>query len=485
MNKLSFGGVLAALSTTTALLVGTPVAPSAAAPPFCAGNGLTTYLWQPHGLGDGISWGNPQNWSTDRVPGRTPGGGTDFVCLDNAGTITMTGDTAELVAFDMRGTTLTMLAGSKLFVYGAQATRPARIRQGASIVMTGGNAIGGPGRINVSGLLRMNSIAGLRNAMSTRICGIDTISCGGPVLGARGLLSIEPSGTLRINGGSPGLVNLGGVDLKDQYQIQVSGTMELAQKGFVSADYGTATQLLPQAAGVGRLVIKNNGGYYIGGQFFGLPTPSTFTNDGLVLKSSGSGTSAIAATYSAPTGDVTVNAGKVVLPDGPATPSRVGAGFAIGSGLCPLGFLALSCEPPTTSTDVQITTVRLSLLDLGGATVAFHEEDSLASPDDVAPPVQIDTTGLQATPLSPAILSLQYDASILEGQHVADLTIFRQEGTAPYTQVPDCRLSGTPPPGQTACVDRRGIIGVSSRDLPDGDALMIVRTQGTSRWVAR
>jgi hypothetical protein len=331
----------------------------------------------------------------------------------------------------------------------------------------------------------MNSILGLRNTMSTRICGINTITCGGPVTGPHGLLSVEPTGTLRINGGGLGLLNLGGVNLKDQYQIQVSGAMELAHKGFVSADYGTATRLLPGAGGGGRFVIENDGGYYIGSQFFDLPTPSTFTNDGLVLKSEGSGTSAIAATYTAPTGDVTVNAGKVVLPDGPATSSAVGAGFAIGSGLCPLGFLALDCEPPTTSTDVQITTVRLSLLDLGGATVAFHELGQLANPNDVAPPVQIDTTGLQATPLSPAILSLQYDASILDGQHVADLTIFRQEGTEPYTQVPDCLVLGQPPPGETACVDRRGIIGVSSRDLPDGDALMIVRTQGTSRWVAR
>jgi hypothetical protein len=480
MTKKSLSGVLAAISTMTALLVATPDDVSAAAR-FCASNGLTTYRWQPHGLGDGISWGNPQNWSTDRVPGRTPGGGTDYVCLDNAGMITMTADQAELVAFDMRGTTLTMLAGSQLYVYGSQASRPSRIRTGASIVMTGGNAIGGPGRINVSGVLRMNSIAGFRNTLSTRICGINTSSCGGPVPGPRGLLSVEPQGTLRINGGIPGLLDLGGVNLKDQYRINVSGTMELAQRAFVSADYGTATQLLPRTNGVGRLVIKNDGGYYIGSRFFGLPAPSTFTNNGLILKSQGNGTSAIAAAYSAPTGDVTVNSGKVVLPDGPATPSLVGAGFAIASGLCPIGFLALNCEPPTTSTDIQTTTVQLSLLDPGGATVAFHELDTLAHPGDVAPPVQIDTTGLQATPLSPAILSLQYDASVLDGQRVADLTIFRQEeGEEEYTEVPDCQLLGVPPPGETACVDR-----LSSRNLLDGDALMIVRTQGTSRWVGR
>lgn len=463
------GGLLVATGTTTT---------ADAAGAYCAYTGLNKATWD--GGGDGTTWDQAANWNPNVVPGTTPGGGTTYICIDNA-TITMNSNRAEAVAIDIRNSTVTLLNNSQIFVYGSQSTRASTIRANATVVMSGSNALGGVGRIDLLGTLRVTSSGGFANTLISRVCGI-TNSCGTPISGPPGLLVVGNAANLNIDGGGPGPTDLGGVNLKDQYQIDVTGTMRLSNRGFISADYGTRTRLLPKTGGSGRLLITNDGGYYEGSSLYGLSTLSTFVNNGQISKTAGTGTSVITATYSS-TGSVSVQSGTVVLPDGPTTAATLGAGDAIGSGLCQTGASTLACQPVASPADQQIAKVQLASTDTDGGTVAF----SLIAPSgaaDIGNPLDVNATGVQASAANPALLSIRYDASLLGGKQLANLTISRKVGSAAYVVVQPCQSNGNPPSGQTACVDRRGL-ATSSQNLPDGDVLVVVRTQGFSRWRAR
>jgi hypothetical protein len=120
-----------------------------------------------------------------------------------------------------------------------------------------------------------------------------------------------------------------------------------------------------------------------------------------------------------------------------------------------------------------------------------QELTTASSANDIGFPVLAHATGLSATAADPAILTFRYDSSLLSGRGWASLDIYREAtGTTTYVRLQACRADGSPPTGQVACVDRRGLAGSSRNVYDDGpgtapDVLMVVRTLGTSRWVAR
>ena len=282
--------VLLLAAVVAAFLTGVVSSPTAeaATPGFCSLGGMQKNTWT-GGAGDGL-WDTGANWSLGRAPNFTDGA-TGYACINAKSTVTMrAGESAELQAFDVAtGTTLKLDTGSILLVEGSQVTRPSYLRSGTTTLLKG--ALGGPGRIELLGKMTWASSTTGASTMSTRRCGLGA-TCGGAVSGPRGLLVV----------GNAGLVEVTplGVNLADEYQLRVYGTLKLLGQGYVSADRGTSLELLPKlnAAGVGTLLITNDGGWYEGRTLYGVTTLSAIANGGLIRKSAGTGTSVVVGTYS-------------------------------------------------------------------------------------------------------------------------------------------------------------------------------------------
>ena len=150
------------------------------------------------------------------------------------------------------------------------------------------------------------------------------------------------------------------------------------------------------------------------------------------------------------------------------------------------------CEVQTFEADRQSIQFQVPTGDATGASVLVQELTSLSSPGDIGLPVQAHATDLEATAAAPATLSLRYDERLLDGRGWATVDVFRRaDGSTTYVRLQSCLADGSPPNGEEACVDRRGL-PVSSRDVVEAegpgaapDVIMVVRTVGTSRWVAR
>jgi hypothetical protein len=94
-------------------------------------------------------------------------------------------------------------------------------------------------------------------------------------------------------------------------------------------------------------------------------------------------------------------------------------------------------------------------------------------------------TGLEANVADPAVIELQYDASLFggPGEPSADpaaLTVGHASGpSSGYDPVATCLGRGAMPLGEQSCVDLS-----TSRVNDQGDVVLVVRTLTTSRWVA-
>jgi hypothetical protein len=215
-------------------------------------------------------------------------------------------------------------------------------------------------------------------------------------------------------------------------------------------------------------------------------------DQGQIIKTGGTGTSIVTGTYSQPSpGAVTVNSGNLLLPSGSATPATVGAGAGYGTGRC-LVPRQPGCQAQTFDQDRQNVDFQVPATDTDGASVIVQELTTVSSSNDIGFPVEAHATGLSATPADPAIISLRYDERLLGGRDWTQVNVFhRATGSSTYVLLQPCLADGSPPNGQDACVDRRGLPG-SSRNVFDDDGpgnapdvIMVVRTLDTSRWVAR
>ena len=119
------------------------------------------------------------------------------------------------------------------------------------------------------------------------------------------------------------------------------------------------------------------------------------------------------------------------------------------------------------------------------AMVEVRRRPDLRRPGDLGSPYYVHADELGATAATPAILKFRFDGSLLDGRTWRAVQIFRQRlFQLPWRRVRACRPNGTPRGEAKSCVDRRGLPR-SSRQLPGsgGDALLVVRTTVTSRWV--
>jgi hypothetical protein len=470
-------GVVAALAITAgaASAVGGGTAAADPSDPFCSLTGLTSFTWD--GGGDGTTWSDPLNWSGDVAPGtddRTDG----YVCIGGSASVTMEpGDVALVQAFDLDvSAQLEISAGAGLFVYGDPATRASTAR--GYLEVTG--AVGGPGHIDLTGLF------------GTSATSSDTVLDPAPALAGN---------PCELFDGLPPAACSRGGELVDLFAVNGYGGLRLLG-GY---DLVVEGALVPADAGIGmargsRLVISPGHQLNIhgDGDFFpigtGRPRP-VLVNKGIIRKYRGGGLATdrgvtVISTRYRGDGEIWVEEqDEVVIADGSRRPAEVTAGSILGSGPC-----------RRIGADCRFTTLRQrgkrqsAVLQAPQsqpvsqrALVQVRPRADLRQPGYLGIPYLVHADELHATAATPALIELRYDGRLLEGRTWADVEVFRQPhaGVA-WRRVRACRPDGTPRGTAHACVDRRGL-AESSRQVPGsgGDAILVVRTTATSRWVGR
>lgn len=298
-----------------------PTADAAAPAAFCAlptaGTTLVTNTWT-GSAGDGL-WATGANWSLGRPPGNNDTA-TGYVCIGGTASVTIgDGISAEIQMLDLdAGATLRLTPGGRLFVYGPMASRPSFLRHGSTTINQG--ALGGPGLINVDGIMRWTS-GTYAAALGSRRCfflpASNPASCIGTVPATPGLMVVGNTGMVDVNGK--------GVNFYDDYRMTVRGLLKLSGTGaYVAANHGTILTLSPKAGttGVGVFQIANNGGWYEGNPRPAAPDAlGQVINNGRIWKSGGTGMSQVIGTYSG-TGTAQVSSGTLILPR--ALPPRAG-----------------------------------------------------------------------------------------------------------------------------------------------------------------
>ncbi|GAA1941496.1 hypothetical protein [Nocardioides marmoribigeumensis] len=471
--------------------------PTGSLPAFCQTAGASR--WQGLGVGPGATdvWETPGNW-TNGVPV------DGDACIPAGGVPRIRGGEEEhLRTLDVAGgATLTVEQGGKLFLFGDQASgQDSVVRSGGSLDVVGAT-LGGIARLHVLGRLGLTSNGpGAASTLLTRECTYFP-GAGNPYPGEEGCSSppaaldndpfrveVDDRGTVDVKGG--------GVNLGDGTTTVVRGLLRVRSGAYLAADHGTRLELRPHrtsAAGTGTLRFEGDGGYLEGKiqSDTGVAALSTLVDQGLVIKTGGTGRTLVSAVYFQPTpGRVTVRTGTLLLPRATATPATVGAGTTYGTGRCVRA--TTTCGTQTTSDPDpdrrQSADFRLPSTDTSGADVVVRRVGSRAS-SDLGYPFDVHATSMSATVSRPAVIRMRFDATVLGGKRWPDVRILRRAtGATSYRLVKACLSDGKPPRGEVACVDRRNVKGVSSRNIANTsgnpDVLMVIRTRATSRWVGR
>jgi hypothetical protein len=494
---------LVALAVWLPLVVtnhGADAAPRAALPTYCQ-LAPSANVWQGLGVGPGTTdaWEDPGNWSTG-MPPTGPGADHD-VCVPDGGVPRIAaGEEEHLTTLDVQsGATVTVDVGGKLFLYGNQgAGEDSVVRSGGRLEVVGGT-FGGISRLHVLGTMTVeNAGPGAAATVLTRDCAYDdtpgpaypgeepcTSPTPTPVSGPTGIVEVADGGAVVVAGG--------GVNIGDQFAFLVRGLLRVRAGAYIAADHGTRLELRPHesaAPGTGTLRFEGDGGYLEGliTEDTGISTLSTLVNQGLITKTGGDGRTVVSADYAQPDpGRVSVASGTLLLPDGSSTPAYVGGGVTYGTGRCAEA-RSPDCVPTTDAGFVQSAQLRVPPRDRSGADVVVRRLPRPSTAEDLGRPFEVHATALAASARRPAIITMRFDASILDGRRWPSVRVYHKSGTSPYRLVGACTDMGRPPGGATACVDRRGLAG-SSRNLPNSsgapDVLMVIRTISTSRWVGR
>ena len=494
----------AALLLLVLPLLGQPGLAGATATPdlpgYCA-LAASPNVWQGAGVDSTKSddWEDGSNWTLG-----APVVGTDDLCIPSGGTPHVkggaAGEEAHVHTLDIdSGAVLTVEKGAKLFLYGRQGSNDdSVVRAGGQLNVFGGT-LGGIAKLHVIGTLVLRSLSGAASTLTVRDCAFDDTpgppyqyeeACTSPnptpVSGPTGLIEVADTGTLDVQGG--------GVNLGDQYRLLVRGLMRVRSGAYVAADHGTRLELRPHltaASGTGTLRFEGDGGY-LEGFSRGITALSAVVDQGLITKTGGTGQTLVTGVYNQPSpGAVTVKTGSLLLPSGPVTPATVGPGVTYGTGRCTTPN-SPSCATTTKNEPgfQQNAQLQVPSTDPSGARVVVRELTTPSSAGDLGKPYEVHATGLSATASHPGVITMRFDASVLGGKLAGGVRIYHQTTTSsPYVLVKACTGTGAPPTGETTCVDRRNIAGVSSRNVSNGDgsydAIMVIRTTVTSRWVGR
>jgi hypothetical protein len=203
---------------------------------------------------------------------------------------------------------------------------------------------------------------------------------------------------------------------------------------------------------------------------------STVTNNGLLVKSAGAGTSVVDATYLG-SGQVAVKSGTLALPDNQLVGGAVSPGSTLATGRCD-GTAA--CQA---STDPAVDTMSLSLTVPGTNGVPAGVQLQELAPVGAADPLAIGNEVLahadQLVPdaAHPATITLRLSQPEVMATPLAEVQVVHTTDAGQEYVLPDCAGAALPL-GINACIVRP-----VTRDAKNTN--ITVLTTQTSRWHAR
>jgi hypothetical protein len=431
-------------------------------------------------------WDNDRNWSLGTYPGARS---TDqVVCIRSAARIVIERRThleVHVAAFDLGGTPdgpgdLVLRPSNSLFAEAPAERAVSRVAAGSRLKLKGAT-LGGPGLIDVAGLLTLDAkSADRRNVVTTRPCGAS------PAPTRRSCLDApESHGTITVGDGGQLRVNRGRTTVTDGFEVVVEGGLLVmrGRDGRVTADGGTRLTLRDGAAGepAPALSFLNNGGWYAGTDALGLGATRVHIDGALVAKHRGTGTSSIQGSVSR-SGDVRadVQTGQLAIAgvDPRDIPTVLEPRSSYSTGSCPPELDVNGCTPASAPSDPQIASVSLPGSAEPGLVTITEEDPGPTVPSALGDATVIRGYRPEVSRRHPLLLELRYDASIVGAATPADSDVAVARRRT-YRDLEDCR-SGVVPKGEGACVDRRA---GRSRVEPDGDLVMVVRTRHFSRYV--
>jgi hypothetical protein len=457
----------------------------AAAPAFCEQTASgPEYRWIGGGSG---AWNVAGNWKRDGVVATDPPGFVEddaVVCIGGGAAVTLVHnddqDHGEAIirTLDLApDATLTIDPGGRLYTSGTGDTRSIVRRGpgGTAAVLELQGTLGGIGEVRVDGVLDYEHRKGSgAPAMTTRhcitfpdeACHPDAPPATAPVT-TPGTTVVGGRGVLTVSGKN-------GVNLDDRRIIDVYGRMEVVGPGYIAADDGTAITIRPS----GRLELRGNANIYQG-SFTPFDDPRVVvTLAGRVLRVGPEATSLVDAQVKvADTARVRVRSGFLSLGGDIAPSGRVRYGASYGLGRCD-GNNANCAAPVASKSDPQTVSVTLPGGQTGSVPVSLAERSDEQVTGDVAAPVRVHVDGATATARNPLRFRFRVDSSLVDGPAKSFEVRRRADGSAVYKVIPSCLGNGRPPAGKKACVASRTLAA-------DGDLVVVVRTQVSSRWKIR
>ncbi|GAA4077438.1 hypothetical protein GCM10023066_04100 [Nocardioides kongjuensis] len=464
------GSLLAVLGTAGS--AGAAAAPcTGAVPP-----GLTRFVWD-GSTGNG-RWDTATNWTVEGVADNdgkpnyfgTPASDdstTGYVCIPSgSGTISLDGTVnVHVIAFVVGSdTTLDATGNARIWVYGH--TDPAKDFD-SSIAATArvslrNATLGGPGAIDVAGTVEWGRAGSGVSTLDNDLCaflqgmGQAVQACSG--IAVSGVLSVQSGGLLEVGGR--------GVNLFDGYSVDVQsgGRLRISGSGYVAADRDTAITI----ESGGTLELAGDASVFEGKTNNPLDTDlAALTNNGTVVKSAGTGASALNVDYTG-SGKVDVRTGGLSIAGTAPITGDLRAGARLGTASCgdpgPASDAARPCLPATSAKDPQVAVLSPQQAVSG---VVLQEGAVPAANGDLQPAVSI------AAPAVPSTLYLE----LQDSRPAAELTVFRSRPGL-QQRIPLCGAGGTLPAGVSACiVGRRGSGGRSQ--------LEVVTTDPSGLWSLR
>lgn len=374
-------------------------------------------------------------------------------------------------------------------------TTPAFVTLDASSSVDGANMTGSQTALNVhGGALFINGVdgstwgPGTNAAVNTgQLGGTGTLTVQGALFFADPLSSGTSLSSVPGTGGQPpatpgALVVQGRAEvvaaslgLSSGYRVNVAsgGSFVLDAGTFVTADRGTAVNV--QTGGI--LQLQGDGGYYQGAAVSGQPAGS-LTNNGLITKTGGSGTSVIDAAYGG-SGRIEVHTGALAMPDAGAVSASVWPGSTFETGRCDPGVPTAACQP---TANPAVDTMNVSLtVPAGGSTpdgVQLQELGGVSTvqdPQAVGNEVLAHADGLGA---SPAVIQLRYSQADVMSTPLNEVQVVHTTDAGQDVLLPDCAAGPALPAGISSCIVRPVIRTASN-------TFVKVLTTTTSRWHLR
>ena len=372
------------------------------------------------GEGDHESWFSAQNWGGIGTPGFD-----DVVCITTTDHVVNDASVSHVGEMHFNGSTeVEVRDGSGIIAEAGEHVDPESVwGPDTNVFINNNGVLGGSGTIRVQGGLWASS----------------------PATGSVLESGNNGNGTMIVEGSATVVAN--GLGLADGYQLDVPGRLVLQPGTWLAANPGTGATIAPG----GTFELTGDGGFYQGG---GAGTPSFLVNNGTLVKTGGTGTSVIDATYQG-TGQIQVQTGAVALPDSGQVGATVWPGSGLATGRCGGPVSTAVCQPTQDpAQDTMSVSLTVPGANAGPAAIQLQELGPVSpAVDPAAVGNEVLAHADNLTPGQPARVDLRFSQADVMATPLDQVQVVHTTDAGFDVLLPDC-ANGTLPAGLFSCVVR-------------------------------